>query len=121
MKRSAAEILREYGPFPGVDRVNGVTFDGQNVWFAAGDTLHAFDPASGKPLRSIDVAAHAGTIAIPQDRVAPILALVATLVIHDMHGASPQDIGVTVLAAIASSIAIMAVLLGRPCRRPCME
>src|SRR6202453_2349829 len=61
MKRSAAEILREYGPFPGADRVNGVTFDGQHVWFAAGDNLHAFDPASGKPVRSIDVAAHAGT------------------------------------------------------------
>jgi streptogramin lyase len=61
MKRSAAEILREYGPFPGVDRVNGVTFDGQHVWIAAGDTLKAFDPASGKTLRSIDVAAHAGT------------------------------------------------------------
>ena len=25
MKRSTAEVLREYGPFPGVDRVNGVT------------------------------------------------------------------------------------------------
>ncbi len=37
MKRSAAEILREYGPFPGVDRVNGVTFDGQHVWFASGE------------------------------------------------------------------------------------
>jgi glutamine cyclotransferase len=61
MKRSTAEILREYGPFPGVDRVNGVTFDGQHVWIAAGDTLKAFDPASGTPLRSIDVAAHAGT------------------------------------------------------------
>ena len=61
MKRSAAEILREYGPFPGVDRVNGVTYDGQHVWFAAGDKLNAFDPASGKTLRSIDVAAHAGT------------------------------------------------------------
>src|SRR5665213_2719538 len=61
MKRSAAEILREYGPFPGADRINGVTFDGQQVWFAAGGTLHAFDPVSGKPLRSIDVASHAGT------------------------------------------------------------
>src|SRR5882672_11723401 len=61
MKRSAAEILREYGPFPGVDQVNGVTFDGQHVWFASGDKLNAFDPASGKVLRSIDVAAHAGT------------------------------------------------------------
>src|SRR3954469_97268 len=61
MSRSAAEIVREYGPFPGADRVNGVTYDGQHVWFAAGDKLNAFDPASGKPLRSIDVAAHAGT------------------------------------------------------------
>src|SRR5882757_5308044 len=61
MKRSAAEIVREYGPFPGVDRVNGVTYDGQQVWFASGDKLNAFDPASGKILRSIDVAAHAGT------------------------------------------------------------
>jgi glutamine cyclotransferase len=61
MKHSAAEILREYGPFPDADRVNGVTFDGQHVWFASGEQLKAFDPASGKALRSIDVAAHAGT------------------------------------------------------------
>src|SRR6266853_635337 len=61
MKRSAAEIIREYGPFPGVAHVHGVTYDGQQVWCAAGDTLNAFDPASGKTLRSIDVAAHAGT------------------------------------------------------------
>jgi glutamine cyclotransferase len=61
MSRSTAEIVREYGPFPGVDHVHGVTYDGQHVWFAAGDKLIAFDPASGKTLRSIDVAAHAGT------------------------------------------------------------
>jgi glutamine cyclotransferase len=61
MKASAAEILREYGPFPGVDQVHGVSYDGQHVWFAAGDRLNAFDPASGKALRSIEVAAHAGT------------------------------------------------------------
>ena len=61
MKHSAAEILREYGPFPGADRINGVTFDGQHVWFASGEQLKAFDPASGNTLRSIDVAAHAGT------------------------------------------------------------
>jgi glutamine cyclotransferase len=61
MSQSTAEILREYGPFPGAERVNGVTYDGHNVWFAAGDKLNAFDPASGKPLRSIEVAAHAGT------------------------------------------------------------
>src|SRR6186713_1052272 len=61
MSRPRAEIVREYGPFPGVDHVHGVTYDGQHVWFAAGDTLNAIDPASGTMLRSIDVAAHAGT------------------------------------------------------------
>ena len=33
----------------------------EHVWFASGDKLNAFDPASGKAVRSIDVAAHAGT------------------------------------------------------------
>lgn len=61
MKQSAALILREYGPFAGVDKVHGVTWDGRHVWFATGDRLNALDPASGKTLRSIDVAAHAGT------------------------------------------------------------
>jgi glutamine cyclotransferase len=61
MDRSAAEIVKEYGPFPGVDKVGGVTYDGRQVWIAAGATLKAFDPASGETLRSIDVAAHAGT------------------------------------------------------------
>jgi glutamine cyclotransferase len=61
MNRSTAEIVREYGPFPGVDHVHGVTYDGQNVWFAAGDKLNVFDPESGKILRSIDVVADAGT------------------------------------------------------------
>jgi glutamine cyclotransferase len=61
MIETNAEILHEYGPFPGVDRVNGVTFDGRNVWIAAGDTLNAFDPESGEPRRSIAAAAHAGT------------------------------------------------------------
>ena len=61
MKKSTAEILREYGPFPGVDQVAGVTFDGERVWFASGDRLNAFDPANGETVRAIDVAAHAGT------------------------------------------------------------
>lgn len=61
MKRSPAEIVREYGPFPGAGRVNGVTYDGEHVWFASGDRLHALDPAEGQAVRSIDVAAHAGT------------------------------------------------------------
>ena len=61
MSRSTAEVVREYGPFEGVGGVGGVTYDGQHVWFAAGDKLTAFDPASGETLRSIDVAADAGT------------------------------------------------------------
>src|SRR5215218_6790514 len=61
MRRSSAEILQEYGPFQGVDQVHGVTYDGQHVWFAAGNKVNALDPSSGKILRSIDVAAHAGT------------------------------------------------------------
>jgi glutamine cyclotransferase len=61
MKRSAAKILEEYGPFPGAERVNGLTYDGQNVWLAAGNKLVAFEPASKKMTRTIDVAAHAGT------------------------------------------------------------
>jgi glutamine cyclotransferase len=61
MKRSNAEIINEYGPFAGVDSVGGVTYDGERVWFAAGETLAAFDPASGETSRTIDIAAHAGT------------------------------------------------------------
>jgi glutamine cyclotransferase len=61
MKRAAAEVLREYGPFPGVEKVNGVTYDGRHVWFASGDKLNALDPAGGTTVRAIDVAAHAGT------------------------------------------------------------
>jgi glutamine cyclotransferase len=61
MNRSKAEIVQEYGPFPGTDQVHGVSYDGQQVWFASGDKLNAFDPSSGKMLRAINVAAHAGT------------------------------------------------------------
>src|SRR5690242_15954218 len=61
MNRSAAEIVREYGPFPGVDAVHGVSFDGRHVWFASGDKVNALDPANGKTVRAIEVPAHAGT------------------------------------------------------------
>src|SRR4030088_1583429 len=61
MKQSTAEIVREYGPFPGADKVHGVTYDGQHVWFAAGAQVYGFGPARGELLRSIDVAANAGT------------------------------------------------------------
>ena len=61
MKRGAATIVREYGPFPDVTHVHGVSYDGTNVWIATGDTLNAVDPASGKTVRSLNVPAHAGT------------------------------------------------------------
>ena len=61
MKRSKADIIREYGPFEGVDHVHGVSYDGHDVWFAAGDKVIAMDPATGKTGRTLDVAAHAGT------------------------------------------------------------
>jgi glutamine cyclotransferase len=61
MRTTPAVIEREYGPFPEVEKVNGVTFDGRHVWFASGERLNALDPQSGAIVRSIDVAAHAGT------------------------------------------------------------
>jgi glutamine cyclotransferase len=61
MKRSTAEVIREYGPFPGVEHVAGVTYDGRHVWFASGDKLNALDPDTGERVRAIDAAAHAGT------------------------------------------------------------
>ena len=57
----AAEIVREYGPFAGADRVAGVTYDGQSVWAATGARLVAFDPASGEPTRTLDRTCDAGT------------------------------------------------------------
>ncbi|QSI32517.1 PQQ-binding-like beta-propeller repeat protein [Variovorax sp. RKNM96] len=56
-----AEVVREYGPFEGVDKVGGVTHDGQRVWAATGARLIAFDPESGEQTRTLDRAADAGT------------------------------------------------------------
>jgi glutamine cyclotransferase len=56
-----AEIICEHGPFPGVEQVHGVTYDGRRVWIATGDKLTAVDPANGTTLHSLEVAAHAGT------------------------------------------------------------
>jgi glutamine cyclotransferase len=56
-----AEIVREYGPFPGVEHVSGVSFDGTLVWFGSGEKLQALDPASGSIVRTLEVAADAGT------------------------------------------------------------
>jgi len=61
MKRAAATIVREYGPFPGVSHIHGVSYDGSNVWIATGDTLDAIEPDTGKTVRKFNVPAHAGT------------------------------------------------------------
>ncbi|MCL4801947.1 MAG: hypothetical protein KJ025_20315 [Burkholderiales bacterium] len=56
-----AEIVREYGPFAGADRVHGVTHDGRRVWAATDARLIAFDPESGQAARTLDRACDAGT------------------------------------------------------------
>ena len=61
MKRQTAAIVAELGPFPGVERIGGVAYDGDRVWIATGDALKAIDPTSGSVTRSLGVAAHAGT------------------------------------------------------------
>jgi len=61
MKAAIAEIIREYGPFPGITHVHGVSYDGRQVWFATGDQVQAMDPDSGEIVRAIDVPGHAGT------------------------------------------------------------
>ncbi len=61
MKRSTADITREYGPFPDVSDVAGVSYDGTDIWIATGDAMKAIDPESGAVVRSLDVPAHAGT------------------------------------------------------------
>jgi glutamine cyclotransferase len=57
----AAEIVREYGPFAGVEQISGVTHDGQRVWAATGARLIAFDPESGQVARTLECAGDAGT------------------------------------------------------------
>jgi DNA-binding beta-propeller fold protein YncE len=57
----AAEIVREYGPFHGADKIHGVTHDGHQVWAAVGARLIAIDPASGTVTRTLPRAGDAGT------------------------------------------------------------
>ena len=56
-----AEIVREYGPFADARNIAGVTHDGQRVWAATGESLLAFDPATGEPQRRLPCASDAGT------------------------------------------------------------
>jgi glutamine cyclotransferase len=56
-----AEIVREYGPYAELTDVAGVTFDGERIWAAGGDRLHAIDPDTGELVGGLDVSCHAGT------------------------------------------------------------
>jgi outer membrane protein assembly factor BamB len=56
-----AEILRDYGPWPGVDTVHGVSFDGSHVWFAVGPAVNVLDPSDGRVVRRLPVPGEAGT------------------------------------------------------------
>ena len=60
-KATTAEIVREYGPFAGADKIHGVTHDGRHVWVATGAKLIAFDPESGDLARTLDRPGDAGT------------------------------------------------------------
>lgn len=61
MDTTKADIIREYGPFPDAADIHGVSFDGSRVWFATGHSLCALDPQSGQVVRTLSIAAHAGT------------------------------------------------------------
>jgi sugar lactone lactonase YvrE len=56
-----AEVVREYGPFPDVSQVGGVTFDGALAWAAVGSHLMAFEPTTGETVRQFPLASDAGT------------------------------------------------------------
>lgn len=51
-------MLREYSVG---GSVHGVTFDGNDVWFADGEHLRSFDPETGEEKRKLPVACEAGT------------------------------------------------------------
>ena len=61
MQSQSAEIVREFGPFSTIERVNGVTYDGRHIWIAVGDRLCAIDPSAGEVVNTFDVPAHSGT------------------------------------------------------------
>lgn len=61
MAKVQPKILREYGPFDGVEQVGGVTFDGERVWAAVGSRLQSFDPVTGETGQALPVTADAGT------------------------------------------------------------
>jgi SulP family sulfate permease len=85
-----------------VDPITGFMAEGTSLMLVTAAILGIFMAA---------FSSFPGMIAIPQDRVAPIVALMASLIIQQMHGQNPEVIGVTVLAAIASSAVVVGLVL----------
>lgn len=48
-------------PFPGLEDVHGVSFDGRQVWFASGEQQNALAPDSGELLGALNIPTDAGT------------------------------------------------------------
>jgi outer membrane protein assembly factor BamB len=61
MSTRSAEVVKEHHPF-GEERVHGVTFDGERVWFARDGEVVAFDPKTEEIVaRHVVPGASAGT------------------------------------------------------------
>lgn len=56
-----ADVVREFGPFVEGAPVHGVSYDGEHVWVATGQQLHAIDPVHGSVARRLDTECDAGT------------------------------------------------------------
>jgi glutamine cyclotransferase len=60
MRPTTAEIVREYGPFPDVRAVGGVTFDGKHLYQIAEDRISKIDPTSGRVISTIPAPGNGG-------------------------------------------------------------
>lgn len=55
------ELKREFGPLVTTGSVHGLAWDGERVWFASSEGLKALDPRTGEIMRTLAMAADAGT------------------------------------------------------------
>ena len=111
MKQSQAEILREYGPFPGADRVAGVTYDGQHVWFASGDKLNALFLVGGKLLTAVEISVEAGEANIDGELVSSLIAKYGLMPVSlkARDGSSPANLPTHQLAPGDRLTAVLAL------------
>src|SRR5436309_2023132 len=70
MRKSSAEIVREYGPFPDTTNVGGVTYEGQlwhGTWEGDESDVRRIDPHTGVVLEQLDMPAGAGVSGLDSD------------------------------------------------------